>query len=209
VTSIIEFVICVIIGYLLGSLSPAALISKLKNKDLRTHGTGNLGATNTLLTFGKGYGALVMFLDIAKAFLVAKLAELLFPKFLLAGLAAGGGAVVGHVFPFYMKFKGGKGLAAFGGMILAFDSVIFAILLIIGIVLMLIVNYSFALPMSAAILFPIFAGVHSKSLTVFMLSLAVSLLIIVKHSENVLKARNESDIKIREYIKDNLFVKKG
>lgn len=118
---VLETVISLVIGYLLGTLSPAALFAKLKKVNLRKRGTGNLGATNTTMVLGKQYGALVMILDIGKAFLACKLAELLFPELAVAGLLAGAAAVVGHIYPFYMKFKGGKGLAAFGGMILAYN----------------------------------------------------------------------------------------
>ena len=66
-------------GYVLGSLNPAALISRLKKKDLRNMGTGNLGATNTALNFGKTMGALVMLFDIAKSALAVLIANILFP----------------------------------------------------------------------------------------------------------------------------------
>ncbi|MBQ8724062.1 MAG: glycerol-3-phosphate acyltransferase, partial [Oscillospiraceae bacterium] len=74
-----KVILLLLFGYLLGSLSPAALVSKLKRKNLRKNGTGNLGATNVMLNFGKKYGALVMLLDIAKAFVTVKLAAFLFP----------------------------------------------------------------------------------------------------------------------------------
>lgn len=126
------YIFSVIIGYLLGCLSPAALISKIKRKNLRKNGTGNLGATNVMLNFGKRFGALVMLFDIFKAFAAYKLAELLFPSAAFVGIAAGFAAVVGHVFPFYMKFKGGKGLAAFAGMVLAYNPWLFLFLLLTG-----------------------------------------------------------------------------
>lgn len=102
-------VVCsIIIGYLLGCISPAALVSKIKNKDLRKSGTGNLGATNTLLVFGKSWGVCVMLFDVAKAFTACKLARWLFPSLPIAGMLAGSAAVAGHIYPFYMKFRGGK-----------------------------------------------------------------------------------------------------
>ena len=63
-----DLVLCIVLGYLLGSLNPAALIGKIKHFNLRKHGTGNLGATNVLLNFGKGFAAVVMLFDIFKAF---------------------------------------------------------------------------------------------------------------------------------------------
>jgi len=143
-------ILCVIMGYLVGSISPAAWISRMKNKNLKTHGTGNLGATNTMIVFGKIYGIFVMIFDIAKAYVTVKLAQVLLPLVPLAGMIAGSSVVVGHIYPFYLKFKGGKGLAAFGGLILAMDPFVFLCLLLIGIILMLVVNYAVALPLSAA-----------------------------------------------------------
>ena len=117
-----------LIGYLFGGLNPAAMVAAVKKVNLRERGTKNLGATNVTLTVGMRYGVAVMLFDVMKAYISVKLARLLFPKAAAAGLLAGCGAVVGHIYPVYLKFKGGKGLAAFGGMILAMDPVLFLIL---------------------------------------------------------------------------------
>lgn len=196
------------IGYSLGSLSPAALISKLKNKNLREHGTGNLGASNTLLVFGKALGVFVMIFDIAKAFLAAKLAELLFPKLALSGLIAGFAAIVGHNFPFYLHFKGGKGLAAFGGTVLYYNPLFFLALLVFGLVLMFIFNFSVVMPMSAAVLFPILVYLQSGNWGEVAMAGASSLLIIIMHFSNIEKAKNRTDVPIREFVTQKLFRKK-
>lgn len=194
-----ELFFCILLGYLLGTLSPAAILAFVKQINLKEQGTGNLGATNTFMVIGRGYGIMVMLLDITKAFLAVKLAGYLFPRAMLGGLVSGISAVLGHVFPFYMKFKGGKGLAAYAGLILAFDGWIFLALLIICMTCMLIVNYAVALPMSAAVLFPIFAALRYKNLLIFLLTLAVSILIIVKNWSNLRKAMNGEVVKFREY----------
>lgn len=196
-----EILLCVLIGYLIGSINPAAFISRLKKTDLRTQGTQNLGATNTMLVLGKGYGALVMLFDIAKAFISVKLAKLIFPAFTLAGIIAGSAAAAGHIFPFYMKFKGGKGLAAFGGLILGVDPTLFMILLVTALVLMFIINYSFAMPMSAGVLFPILYAVRTGDAAATVIASAVSVLVMYKHFGNIGKAMRGEDIKVREYAK--------
>lgn len=188
--------LCIVIGYLLGSLNPAALLSRLKKKDLRKHGTGNLGATNTMLVFGKRYGALVMVFDIAKTWLAVKLAEFLFPNLIAAGLIAGCGAVIGHIFPFYLKFKGGKGFAAYAGMILAFDPISFLILLVICTTLMILANYSAAMPMSAAVLFPILTLIRTGSPVLVLIAVGIGIVIVIKHWRNLRKGINGSDIQI-------------
>ncbi len=195
------------LGYLIGSLNPAALISRLKKKDLRQHGTKNLGASNTMLIFGKALGALVMVFDILKAYLASKLAQLLFPRLALSGLIAGFAAIVGHNFPFYLQFRGGKGLAAFGGTVLAYHPPFFLGLLILGLALMLIFNYSVAMPMSAAVLFPILTYLRSGNVWEALVAGACSLLIAVMHWSNLEKAKNHTDIPIREFIRHKLFRK--
>lgn len=197
-----DILITILVGYLLGTLSPSALLSKIKQLDLRTQGTHNLGASNTMLVMGKKYGALVMIFDIFKGFFAAKLAKLLFPQLALAQLLAGFSAVVGHIFPFYLGFKGGKGLAAFGGMVLAYDPIVFLFLLVLGIILMLLTNASVAMPLSAGALFPILSLIRSQSLVVFFITAAAGILIIVKHWSNIGKARRGEDLKIRSFVKN-------
>lgn len=190
-----------IIGYLFGTISPAAFISKMKKKNLREHGTGNLGATNTTLVFGKGYGAFVMFFDIAKSFTVYHLAILLFPMLSLAGLLAGGASVFGHIFPFYMKFKGGKGLATFGGLILAIDPLLFLILLIVAFLAAIVFNYTAAIPISASILFPILHGLCYKDIASVLILTAISILMITVHIPNIYRAKRGEEIEVRVFLK--------
>ena len=196
-----NYFLIALVSYLVGSLNPAALIAKRRGRNLRGGGTGNLGATNVMLHFGKKAGALVMVFDIAKSALCVVLARALFPHLLYADLIAGSAAVVGHVFPFYLKFKGGKGLASFGGLVLAYSPIIFLGLLVLTVALMILVNYSYIMPLAAGILFPVLAGVHTRSLPVFLLAALPSILIIVKHAGNIRKARDGTDVKIRDFLK--------
>lgn len=199
---------CLLVGYFFGSLNPAALLSSRKGIDLRQEGTRNLGASNALLTMGKKQGAIVMLFDILKAYLPYKVMQLLFPKLYVAGLLTGSAAVVGHVFPFYLDFQGGKGLASFAGLVLAYSPRFFLFLLVLCGTLMILVNHSFIMPFSAAVLFPLLAAAHSKDLLVALLCLAVSGLILFKHWGNLGLALRGEDIKIRSYIRERLFEKK-
>lgn len=194
-----EMVLSAAIGYGLGQLSPAALISKLKNKDLRENGTGNLGATNTLLVFGKAYGIAVMIFDVLKAYIAIKIAKILFPKYVLAGLVAGCFAVVGHIFPAYLNFRGGKGVAAFAGMILAYDVRVLLGLLLLAIIIMILTDFGSYGPISAAVLFPVWLWIKVKSILVFGGVAAVGGLIIYKHRENFAKAKEGKEISVSEF----------
>ncbi|MBE6608857.1 MAG: glycerol-3-phosphate acyltransferase [Ruminococcaceae bacterium] len=192
---------CLITGYLLGCINPALIISKVKKKNIRESGTGNLGATNVMLNFGKGFGAFVMLFDVFKAVIAVDIAIFLCPTVRLAGLLSGVCAVLGHIFPFYLKFKGGKGLASFGGLVLALDPALFLMLLVLGLTLMFIVNYSYVMPFSAGALFPVIYGIKTGNTAVFMISAFVGGLIIFKHYENRGKALRGEDIRIRELLK--------
>ena len=202
-----KYLISLLLGYGLGSLSPAALLSKLKQQDLRQQGTRNLGASNTMLVMGKKWGALVMLFDIFKAFVSVKLSSWLFPQLYVVELLAGLGSILGHVFPFYLGFRGGKGLAAFGGMVLAYDPILFCILLALGIVLMLLFNCSVAMPMSAAPLFAMVSGIRTQSLTVFILASVSALVIVIKHWSNIGKARSGKDLNIRGFVRNGFSTK--
>lgn len=192
---------CMILGYLLGCVNPAFIISKIKKKNIRETGTGNLGATNIMLNFGKGFGAFVMFFDIFKTILAVSIAEIIAPVISIAGLLAGSFAVLGHMFPFYLKFKGGKGLASFGGLVLALDQTLFLALLVLGLTLMFIVNYSYVMPFSAGALFPIAYMIRTDNVYVFIISAVIGGLIIYKHYPNREKALRGEDIRIREFFK--------
>lgn len=195
----------IILGYLLGSLSPAALISHIKKQNLKQRGTGNLGTANTLVILGKRYAALVMIGDIAKAWLAVRLAEYLFPLRSLAGLLAGCAAVVGHIFPFYLHFDGGKGVASLLGLALACSPSMGLAVILFGLSMMLITNHGVAWSFSVPISFAILNGFRSESLVIFALSAAISFLVLYKHLPNLQQTSQGQDTPIRSYIAHHLF----
>ncbi|MBQ2809559.1 MAG: glycerol-3-phosphate acyltransferase [Clostridia bacterium] len=201
-----NYIICVLIGYLLGCLSPSALIAKIKHKNLRENGTQNLGATNVSLVIGKKWGVAVMLFDIAKSFFACKIAEHILDEEHI-GLVVGLFAIVGHVFPFYMHFKGGKGLAPYGGLVLAYNPKVFLFMLVTCTIILVIVNHGYAMAYSASIMFCVISTIMSKDIWVFILSACAGALIMWKHAENIKKAHNSDEMKIRDYIK-TLFKRK-
>ena len=199
----------VLIGYLMGCLSPAAFLGRKHNRDLRKEGTGNLGATNTLIVLGAKSGMVVMVFDIAKAFLASHIARRLFPRQYYAGLLAGTGAVFGHCFPCHMKFKGGKGVASFVGMMLAHDPLIFLMLLACSLVAVLIINYGVAMPVTAAVLYPVFSLIASGDGWIFGITAAASALIILRHLSNIGKAARHEHDTVSDFLKARLAPHKG
>lgn len=118
-------IICLVMGYVFGLFQTGYLYGKTQHIDIREHGSGNAGATNTLRTLGPKAGLIVFFGDAGKTMLAMLVAWLLFRNqyggdVRLLAMYAGLGSVLGHNFPFYMKFKGGKGVACTAGFILAF-----------------------------------------------------------------------------------------
>ena len=119
---IIARIVAVAIGYAIGLFQTGYLYGKSQGIDIREHGSGNSGTTNTLRTLGWKAGAVTFIGDVAKAIIAVVIVHFLFREMdglKVIELYAGFGAVLGHNFPFYLKFKGGKGIASTSGMILA------------------------------------------------------------------------------------------
>ncbi len=120
-----ERLYCLLIGYLFGLFQTAYIYGRMNGIDIRDHGSGNAGTTNTLRILGKKAGVLVLIGDITKTILAISVARVLFgesrPEMIyLLSLYAAAGAILGHNFPFYLNFKGGKGIAATAGLLLSF-----------------------------------------------------------------------------------------
>ena len=120
-----ERIICLVIGYVFGMFQTAYIYGKLHGIDIRDYGSGNAGTTNTMRVLGTKAGLLVLLCDIVKCILAVVVTDLIFgeshPDMLyLLKIYAATGAILGHNFPFYLHFKGGKGIAATAGMILSF-----------------------------------------------------------------------------------------
>lgn len=179
------FFLCALLGYLIGSINPAYILGKIKGLDIRKKGSGNAGASNALILFGKLAGALCAVLDIAKTFGVILLTGALFPHFSLAFAVTSVFCILGHIFPFYMHFKGGKGLACLGGMVLAYDWRVLLVLLAVEIVILLITGYLCFVPITASFLFPVIYGVLSRNFWGAALLLFPAFVILQRHTENL------------------------
>lgn len=202
-----ETLTCVALGYLLGTFSPAALLSKRKNVNLKETGTKNLGASNALIVLGRSAGIIVMVVDIFKAFLAAKIAQWAFPRLMAAGMLAGFGAVLGHIFPFYLRFRGGKGLAAFGGMVCAYEPWLLVFYLTVGVALMLLVNRSVFLPMFAAVTFPVIVALQTQDVGMTLVAIAAAVIVAIKHWSNIGKVKRGQEAPVRDVFRKKIFKK--
>ena len=204
-----EVIVSLGIGYLVGCISPSALLAKMKKVDLKKEGTKNLGATNTALVLGRASGIFVMLFDILKSFCASRLAKWLFPHLVAAGMLACIGAILGHCFPVFLNFQGGKGLAAFGGMVLAYNPWFFLIIVVPGVILMTVLNTGVVVPMLGSLMFPILVYLQSRSLTDTGLALLAGVIIVIMHWGNLKKAlANKDVISTKNFYKDILFKKK-
>ncbi len=182
------------LGYLIGCINPAMWISLKKNVNLKDSGTGNLGATNAAFVLGKKAGIFVLFFDVFKSFLSFKIAKWLFPKLLIAGILASIGCILGHCFPVTMHFQGGKGLAAFGGLILAYRPWMFALILTTGIVLAFVCNTGVVAPFMGCIVFPMLVWYSCGDWLETLAVLTASGIIFLTHLSNFKMAKRKEDV---------------
>ncbi|MCR4794289.1 MAG: glycerol-3-phosphate acyltransferase [Ruminococcus sp.] len=191
-----QIILCSLLGYFIGNINPAFLISKLKGFDIRKRGSGNAGASNTIITIGKKAGIFVAVFDILKAVAASILAAYLFPQIKFAKILSGSCCILGHIFPILMKFHGGKGLASLGGTILAFNPIFFVIMLIIELVLGLSLDYVCVVPVSGSVIFTLIYALSTGDAVGTSILSVVSLVILFKHIENFKRIQNGTEAHI-------------
>ncbi len=202
-----ERILCIIIGYALGCIQTAYIIGKLYKKiDIRDYGSGNAGATNAMRVLGMRIGVLTLAVDALKAILAVVVTALIFGydnKYLL--LYAGIGVVLGHNYPFYMKFKGGKGVAATLGIVAAVD---FRLLLLAGIpalLLLLTLKYMSVASLTFVLLLPIVTaifylkGPHGVEMVFQTLFFTVSA--FWRHRGNLVRLVRGTEVKMGQKVK--------
>ena len=194
-------VISILIGYFLGTISFAQLFASHKDVNLRTSGTGNLGGTNAILTMGRRIGVTVMLLDIFKGFIAVWLAGAVCRDFAYAGLVSGSAAVFGHVFPYYLKFKGGKGHATLIGAGLALCPLELFLMAVCSFSIALLLNYGCLFSMANALLFPVLILIVTGNPSAALIALLPGLLVFCKHFENIAKIRAGEEKKLRPNLK--------
>ncbi len=184
---LLPIVVALFIGYLVGCFNVAYIISKVKKVDLQNVGSKNLGASNTFISVGKGLGVLVGVCDIFKCTIVVLLISLLFPNIDYLPHIAGIACVLGHMFPFYLKFKGGKGFASFLGMSLAISWKYFVVIGICIILITLITKYIVLATMATVISYPIVLIFSTHSWIIVTMVAILSIIIIMKHYKNLIR----------------------
>ena len=180
-----EYICCAAVGYFVCGINPAYLLAKIRGFDIRKKGSGNAGASNALMVMGKLVGVLCALLDIAKAALCVRLMQWIFAGKTLVFAVTSVACVLGHIYPIYMNFRGGKGLACLGGVILAFDWRVFLIMLAAELVFVLIVDYICFVPITASVIFPLIYGLMRGDAVGAIILCILPIVVLIKHLENI------------------------
>lgn len=195
-----ERIICLAMGYVFGLFQTAYILGKLKGIDIRDYGSGNAGTTNTLRVLGTKAGLIVLLLDIMKCILAVVLTGILFgnshpESIYLLKIYAAAGAILGHNFPFYLQFKGGKGIAATAGLILAFHPYLIpmGIILFFGAFLIthyvslgsLLVYAGFMIELVILGQLGIFGMEQSLLIEMYIIAAGLTIMAYYKHRENI------------------------
>ena len=191
------YFLAAILGYLLGCSNLAYYLSRAFKRDIRKDGSGNLGASNATILFGWKAGASVAVHDIGKAVLAVLLAKGLFPSLEYASAAAGVAAVLGHIFPFYLKFKGGKGTASFLGLTLALNWRLALAVILILVLATIITDYIVIGTFSAIVTVPVYMGFFARNLILMAIVCVASFAIFWKHRENIGRMIRREEIGLR------------
>lgn len=190
-----EYVIFAIIAYLLGSIPSALIVGKMGYKiDIRKHGSGNLGATNTFRVLGIKAGIIVTIADILKG-TIATLPPLLVDVEIYR-LVIGLFAVVGHTYPIFAKFKGGKAVATSGGIILGVSPLLFVSAVVVFIFTLYISKYVSLSSIITAVITVIVAILLNESKGLIAVTCAIAIFVSYRHKTNIKRIQNGTEPKI-------------
>lgn len=189
-----NYIICFILGYLVGTVNPSYFFALKKGFDIRKKGSGNAGASNAFITMGKSIGVLCIFLDILKAYGIVELSTYLFSDEPYVFVVTASACMLGHIFPFYMKFRGGKGLACIGGALLAYSPWVFLIALLVEAAIAFSIDYICVVPISASVVLPILYGIIERDIIGMLFLMSVGAIIIWRHKENIIRIKNGTEL---------------
>lgn len=190
-----------LISYLIGNFSSAYVLGKVfRNKDVREYGSKNAGATNALRVFGKGIGAFAFVLDVLKALIAVFIGGKLLGY--NGKLIAGVFVVVGHNYPVFLRFKGGKGIASSIGVLLSLHWPTATVCIVIGILIIIKFRYVSLGSISAACLVPLVGSIMNRPFDkrYFVTTLILAIMAIYRHRTNIKRLIDGKEFKIGERV---------
>ena len=190
-----EYITIIITSYLMGSIPFGFILTKLfLKKDIRDIGSGNIGATNAIRTGNKSIGFATLFLDISKAVLPIIIVKFNYPEYIyIASLSA----FLGHVFPIWLNFKGGKGVATYVGILFSINLIYGFIFIISWMIIFVISKYSSLSSIIASLLIPIYIIIFENFNSIFFGIMFI--LIFYTHRQNVKRLKNNEESKTKIY----------
>jgi glycerol-3-phosphate acyltransferase PlsY len=200
----LQIVICLVLGYVLGSFSTGYIMGLLNHVDIREMGSGNAGTTNAFRTLGKKAGVITLIGDMLKAILVVLLIRFVIYKDVeyvkLLELICGFGCVLGHNFPVWLKFHGGKGIAVTAGVFIAIDPWILPVGLPLFAVLVLTTKYVSVGSLAVLTLFPIWNAIRFMAepyyAWIVIVSCMYTVMAFIQHRQNIKRLMNGTENKI-------------
>jgi glycerol-3-phosphate acyltransferase PlsY len=200
---VLSYIVTALVAYLLGSIPTGFLVAKARGVDIRTVGSGNIGATNAFRVLGKGFGIFVLLMDALKGWVAVEVGAHVMAKLLpgpdpeYLAITAGIAAILGHNFTCWLHFKGGKGIATSAGVLIALVPLALAIILTIFIILFVATRYVSVGSIAAAFALPFATWFtqHDIGLTVVMT--AIGGLAILKHRKNIQRLLNGTENRIQ------------
>jgi glycerol-3-phosphate acyltransferase PlsY len=203
---VLKIILCLVFGYLFGCFSTGYFVGKMNKVDIRKYGSGNVGTTNALRTLGAKAGAATLLGDVLKAVIpIILIRFVLFPDYehmQLLTLYAGLGVVLGHNYPVWLKFKGGKGIAATGGVMAAFDPLIIIFGLPLFVLIVAITRYVSVGSLFVAVFFPVWILIrHPGDVHMLIVSLVFMASAFIKHRSNIKRLMNRTENKIGHRVK--------
>ena len=190
-------VLCAAVGYFLGSVNSAIIISKIRyRQDIRQYGSKNAGMTNMLRTYGKSAAAMTLLGDVAKAVIACLIGKLLLGE--SGGYVAGFFCIIGHVFPIYYGFKGGKGVLTLASMVLVMNWQTFLVLFTLFILIVSCTKYISLGSVMCALLYPIVLSKFAEpNIFGVVVSILVAILVTVMHRSNIKRLLDGNENKLK------------
>ena len=188
-------------GYLLGCINTAAILARIKGFDIRQKGSGNAGASNALVTMGKGAAVCTAVVDVLKAMMPVLLLRYVIslPEGCVhLPVVTGAAVILGHMFPFWMQFRGGKGFASLLGLLFALSWQFFLICIGVSIVILLLTRYIALATITVSVAAPVFWYIRTGSIPETIVLAAVCICMICKHIENIRRIADGTEIGLRK-----------
>jgi glycerol-3-phosphate acyltransferase PlsY len=186
--------ILVVLCYFIGAIPFSYLVSLLKGVDIRTRGSGNVGATNVLRALGPVAAAAALAADLLKGVAAAWIGTMAGGEWLVVGCAFA--AVVGHCYPIFLRFKGGKGVATSAGIILYLMPRELLIMLVVFLVVVALLRYVSLGSITVAVLLPVLALAMKEPFELLILCLLMAALVVYRHRENIQRLRSGTEPKL-------------